>query len=185
MTTCHSDSVRILGIDPGLASFGAVLVECSGGQRRIVDARTFMSDASATRRGVAKADDRFRRARDLSLFLVETITETRPDLIACESMSFPRGAQAVAAIALSWGVIASATHGFPVVCAQPKAWRKAIAPKDATETAAHAVVMSIAGASIIGELNKGRRVHALDAAGVALWADNTDEFLSIWSGRMR
>lgn len=175
--------VVILGIDPGLASLGVAVVAGIPGSRSITEARIFRSTPSAKKLSVAKADDRFRRARELAAFMAAAVAEIRPDLVAIEAMSWPRNQTAVVSIALSWGVLAAALVGLPVVQAQPKVWRRHHDPSG-SESAAHGSIDDVErGSSQLREFKAADRPHVYDAAGVALWATSTDEYMSIVRGR--
>ena len=175
--------IVILGIDPGLAFLGLAAVAGIPGTRSITEARIFRSVPSAKKLSVAKADDRFRRARELAAFASAAVAEIRPDLVAIEAMSWPRNQTAVVSIALSWGVLAAALVGLPVVQAQPRVWRR-YHDASGSETAAHKFIdRSERGAAQLREFKSADRPHVYDAAGVALWATTTDEYLAIMRGR--
>jgi len=180
--------VILLGCDPGLATFGAVLLFAAPDPDRVrgcLDADVFTSEPSPKKRRVTVADDRVRRARELWRWLDAFVGDRLVGVCAAEEMSFPRGARAIASIALGWGVLSAwlEDRRVPVVAAHPKTWRKALCRsgrEDDAHGAAVDLVPTFAGAHA---LSTSRVVHALDALGVACWSLSTDVVRASMRGR--
>lgn len=114
---------HVLGIDPGFASIGVVLVEPVSMQLHY--AHVFRTTSERKARTVLAADDNFRRAKEIASWLRQF---NGIDLICAESMSFPRNAATAAKIALCWGVVAMHANvkSIPVVQASPAQIKKRV-----------------------------------------------------------
>lgn len=185
--------IDILAIDPGLARFGAVIVRTDGVAHQALDARVFTSDLRAGAFDIALADDRVRRARELSRWLNTMSPPGRVDIVAAEAMSFPRGAHAITAMCLAWGVVASFLEDrrLSMVSAFPSYWRTCLIGKapvikglskakrkemtEARERAAHAKAVQIVPSAIplIRRFDNEHQLHALDSLGVFAWSLQT------------
>lgn len=166
--------MRILGCDPGLATFGVAAIDVIDGQPSVVYTETFTSKPGTKKTKMTKADDRLIRLRDLIRWYDAVIVSLKPDVVAAESFSPPRNAASAAIVAMAWGAMATIVeyHKLPFVHATPQEWRKTLSPRDPSEEAVHALIMKIAANQLPAK--KGDLPHALDAAGVGLWAATTD-----------
>lgn len=170
----------VLGIDPGLATFGTCALRLP--DRVVLGADVFRSAPSARKRQVAASDDRYRRARELAAWLESGIDRWRPAVLAAEAMSFPRGAKAIAAMALSWGVLATIAdrRGLALVQVSPQDWKRSLSGRKGTADAdLYPMLYEHGGAEVEADLEarglpRGAHVHALDALGVALWSCTTE-----------
>lgn len=173
-----------MSMDPGLATFGAVAIDTNGFDHVCRRADVFRSEPLARKLNAELADDRVRRARELTRWLSVWL-DMDPVAVAAEAMSFPRGAHAIVAISLAWGVIVSELErrDVPLVAALPFRWRKAITgtgnERDAW-TAAVRVVPTFAAAA--AHIARDDQEHALDALGVFVWAVRTDMIRSALRG---
>lgn len=170
--------ITVVGIDGGLATSGLVVVQTDGAAHRCVCADTFTSAPLAAKLDVELADDRVRRARALARWLEGHLTRWSPHVVAAEAMSFPRGAHAIAAICLAWGVLVDQLElrRLPIVTAGPKEWRKELAPPVGNERTAHrAAVRAVPSfADRASSISRRQQVHALDALGVFVWSLSTN-----------
>lgn len=173
--SCYSHQMKILGCDPGLATFGTAVVEVgSDGQPRVMFMETFTSEKMTKKTRMTNADDRIIRLRQFMNWFKEIVGEHRPDLVAVETFSPPRNASAAAAVAMVWGSLLAMLEErrLSLVHATPQEWRKTLSPSDPDEKTVHALVTTKTSCPL--PALKGHRPHALDAAGVGLWAVNTD-----------
>jgi Holliday junction resolvasome RuvABC endonuclease subunit len=170
----------ILGLDPGLATFGACALSLP--ERRVLGADVFRSSPSSRKHGVAASDDRYRRARDLCSWLNSVIDRWRPVVLVSEAMSFPRSAHAIISVALAWGVVAAIAEarGLPLAAPTPKEWKSHVSGRNGTvDSDLYAILYEKGGACVeaallVRQLPRGSHVHALDALGVALWGETAD-----------
>jgi Holliday junction resolvasome RuvABC endonuclease subunit len=114
----------ILGVDPGLATFGWARVDDRG---RPLALGVMLTESMPR---IEKSLDRASRAAWLAEQLTAQAQGCR--LIVGEAMSFPRQHNAITALALGWGVLAAvAVHlGTPLGEVPPKVWQGAIATTD-------------------------------------------------------
>jgi len=166
--------MRILGCDPGLATFGVAAIDVIDGQSSVIITETFTSKPGTKKTKMTKSDDRLIRLRDLIRWLNAMIVSLKPQVVAAESFSPPRNAASAAVVAMAWGAMAAIVEqrGLPFVHATPQEWRKTLSPRDPSEEAVHALIVQMAGNCLPEK--KGDLPHALDAAGVGLWAATTD-----------
>lgn len=185
-------SAFVLSCDPGLATFGSVVIKLGSYEDRCVFASTFTSKPSNKKQNIFASDDRVRRARSLQNHLEDIGEMFDIVAIASESMSFPRGTNAVCCISLAWGVLAafSEERRIPIVSSMPKEWRKYVCSEhgvEPTEDNSHASsLLDIPSAGkFIDSINpESLRVHARDALGVFCWARQTDVIRIIRSSRV-
>lgn len=173
-----SSNVRILGLDPGLATFGAATIDVFGlSNACAIHADVFTSEPRARKLNVELAGDRVRRAQALAVWLNDLIRSSKPDVIAAEAMSFPRGNNVIIAMSLAWGVISTLVElwKLPMVTSAPWAWRKDLVP-GGKEAAAHRVALKAipSFADVVRRIPKDSQVHAYDAFGVAHWSRGTN-----------
>jgi Holliday junction resolvasome RuvABC endonuclease subunit len=172
--------MRVLALDPGLASFGACAVELP--RCAVVGADVFRSAPSPRKRQIGASDDRYRRARELAGWLEALADRWRPSVVAVEAMSFPRSSVAIASMALAWGCLAAVAHrrGLPVVQASPQDWKRHVSGRKGTADAdLYPTLYERGGAEVEADLvarglPRSQHVHALDALGVALWSETTE-----------
>jgi Holliday junction resolvasome RuvABC endonuclease subunit len=188
VTARPGDGAVVLGIDPGLASFGACALELPG--RRVVGADVFRSAPSPRKRSVAVTDDRYRRARELAAWFEASLDRWRPVAVAAEAMSFPRSGIAIASMALAWGVLAAVANrrALPMVQVTPQEWkrcmsgRKGVPDVDLYPLLERRGGDAVAAALTAADIPRGQHVHALDALGVALWSANAELVMAALGG---
>ena len=170
----------VLGLDPGLASFGACALALPS--RNVVGADVFRSAPSPRKRSVAASDDRYRRARELAVWLEVIVGSWRPSILAVEAMSFPRSGVAIASMALAWGCLAAIAErcGLPLVQVAPQDWKRRLSGRKGTADAdLYPLLYERGGAEVKVDLDalgvpRSQHVHALDALGVALWSETAE-----------
>jgi len=173
--------VRVLGCDPGLASFGVAIIELDAVSERLLSAGVVRTKPSAKKHKVLASDDTLRRAKEIYRKLDELVRGYNVRAIAAESMSYPRiGNQMmvkqIQQLGVAWGILAglSCAHGLAVVQCSPQALKKALCD---TSTASK-VDVQLAIASRFGcvfdGMNKGDLEHAADAIGAVLACLDSD-----------
>jgi Holliday junction resolvasome RuvABC endonuclease subunit len=170
----------VLGLDPGLATFGACGLDLPS--REVAAASVFRSAPSPRKRAVAASDDRYRRARELAAWLEALLDTHRPSVLAAEAMSFPRSGVAIASMALAWGCMAAIAdrRRLPLVQVAPQDWKRFVSGRKGTpDDHLYPMLYERGGAEVEAELDAARvprsqHVHALDALGVALWSETTE-----------
>jgi len=173
----------VLGVDPGLASFGYALAKLApGGGLKVVTLGVLHTTKTATKQRVLASDDNLRRARELdeSLWALFAAEHPSPVLICAESMSFPRSASVAAKMALAWGLIASFANdvGCPVAQCSPQAMKKALCGvSNASKADVQNALDHRFGASLFGHLNKGDREHPADALGAIVACEQHEAML--------
>lgn len=123
-----SRDVRVLGVDPGFASFGYAVVQLteSGENVKFVDVvRTQKVDK---KRNVKAADDNFQRGQVIAAALYGAVQKYEPMVITAEAASWPRNAGATAKVAMSWGILIALCHQYrlPMVQASPQEIKKTL-----------------------------------------------------------
>ena len=151
--------MRLIGLDPGFASFGLVVWE--GGH--FVDAQVWRSA-----KGEGKAvDDNMLRVRSLSGWLRGWLVGARG--MCVESMSFPRSAAVVHKMGIVWGATVTASD-LPVFNLSPQAVRKLLdLPKGASKAEIQACVLQLHPE--LAALAPGQKTlleHHYDAAAVLI-----------------
>jgi len=119
--------VRVLGVDPGLAKFGFVLVDVFQDHEEVVEVGLVSTEKSGKKRRVLASDDNVRRGREIAKVLLDTRFQA-VRVVCAEAMSFVRNASAAAKTAISWGVLIAFTtrHGLPLVQASPQEIKQAV-----------------------------------------------------------
>jgi len=112
--------MRIVGIDPGLATIGLGLVEAAS----VHDIRCVEWLTISTNAGVATAE----RLREIHDDLGEFLRKTTPDLVVVERLFFATNAKTAIDVAQARGVIllTLAEHGVPVIEPSPLQLKSAI-----------------------------------------------------------
>jgi Holliday junction resolvasome RuvABC endonuclease subunit len=160
----------ILAIDPALATCGWAVVSPLA---RVVAVGVIPTELD---RSVSRSTDRARRIHRVSRELLDIAAEHRCTLVACESLSFPRGIDGAVAIALCWGAVAmlSAALECTLLEIEPKVWQRAVVPGagrkvdyDQVERRLEAFLPSSAG---LDRLHPELRNHALDAMAIGVYA---------------
>lgn len=122
----------ILGVDPGLSTFGFALGLLGMAENEpeltILRMGVLRTKKSDRKRHILQTEDNFRRACELSKALREVIAGRKLVAICAESMSFPRSSSVAAKIALSWGILAdiSVVCDIPMLEAPPQQIKKKI-----------------------------------------------------------
>lgn len=182
--------VNILALDPGLRRFGALLVQTDGVRHDAFAADVFESEQRIADDDVRLCDDRVRRSRECARWLSWFTRGVDIRLVVAEAMSFPRGAHAIIAMSLAWGVVAAFLddRGLDLESVAPSYWRSALTGerpkrggtkaqrKERTarrERMSHAEVVR-AIPSIVPLVRRvqpaERQLHVLDAGGVYVWS---------------
>lgn len=163
----------VVGLDPGLANFGACAIEVPSGE--LVGADVWRSKKG---RGQVTAD-RADRVRRLTRWLEAHIRDWGATTVAAEAPAGGRGQAAIAAMYLVWGaVIALAQREVerPLLIAHVDGWRRALTgQRYAADDAIYSALDRRGGVDVRDSLlqrgvPRGAHVHALDALGVARWA---------------
>ena len=162
--------MRVLGLDPGFATFGFAEAYAMRDQLLFTKLGAFFTvkddDASA-------ATDLFERCRDITSNLLALNV---PDLLCVEAMSYPRNASSATKLGASHGVIAAVVESCfecGVTMLSPYQARKVLTGlKKPTEQDAHEHLLALYPevADITKDYRKKVIPHALDAAvQVAAW----------------
>ena len=162
----------ILGIDPGLGTFGWARVD--GGR---VDSLGLLESKPT------KTKDYEHRAAKQAAVVVDQLADVT--LVAAESLSFPRRGRAGAiSLCLSWGVIdgACVARAIPVVRTRPQQWQHACLgdgqgkgrvdyPTLVRDLERYVRLHGTQRAvEQLEQIPPSKRSHPLDGLGVALWA---------------
>lgn len=157
----------ILGVDPGLATFGLAVMGIRNGGPVIIELAVAHTAPSSRKRAVRSSDDVLRRARELHDALQNIVSRHQPACICAEAMSYPRSSSSAAKMSVSWGLIASL--GLPVVQVSPQEIKRALCGRaDASKTDIQEALMRRLGSWQFDRLEKSDIEHAADAAGAVL-----------------
>lgn len=122
----------VLGVDPGIATFGWALVELSRRGEKLVEVGVVTTKPSDKRRRVRQSDDLARRAAELGAAVDALLARHSPRAVCAEAMSWPRNAGSAAKIGVGYGVLVAQVmvgRGLPLVQASPQEVRKALCGK--------------------------------------------------------
>ena len=122
--------VFVLGIDPGLASFGLAIVALTPTEEIVHELLVKTTEPSSRKLNVLAADDTFSRARKLAELFEGHVNRMGESLhaICAESMSWPRSSTNATKTAISWGILASVAvrTKLPLVMATPMEIKTAV-----------------------------------------------------------
>ena len=180
--------VYVLGIDPGFASVGYVVVNIASENLTPVKMGLIETVKSANKRNVRASEDNLERAKEIADALQKLIKDYNIRLICAETMSYPRNSGAAAKMAMCWGVIAALAHqhSIPVTQASPQEVKKAVCgKKDASKEEVQAAVAArfpvVAAHDKDGDgiLNvaKSKQEHPYDALAVVVACSTSEVFL--------
>lgn len=124
-------SIHILGVDPGFAYVGLVVVKLRGLHVFVKHAEVFTTKKASKKQRVLATDDNLHRAKQIARRLSDLDKLYRIRGIAAEAMSFPRNASAAAKVSLCWGVLScfSEVANVPILQARPQEIRAALGLK--------------------------------------------------------
>ncbi len=151
-------SLRVLGLDPGTATFGWGVVE-SGGERLVHRAHGVILTEPSLALG-----DRLAVIRDA---LVAIIREQRPDRIAIERIFSQGNVQSAVGIGAARGVtlLVAADLAVPLIEATPSEMKRAVAGDGRASKAA----VTLAVTRLLGLSAAPTPNDAADALGLAIW----------------
>lgn len=168
----------ILGIDPGIATFGWAIVAPRNGA--VVACGVLVQ---AVDDELSKHADREHRADEQAIKLAGIVRGRGITSIAVEEMSFaPKGSAASKiGIGLSWGVVIGVSRSFaiPRRTIPPKTWQRAIVPAAPGEKRTAAIDYArvyrelrtyVDCDRLLAGVTESKRNHALDACGVGVYA---------------
>lgn len=172
-------NVKVMGLDPGFASFGWACLEISRGPAgqllcHPVDAGVIQTKKADKKQHTYATEDNLSRARELATDLSLLLDRYQPRAICAEGMSFPRQSSVAAKMAMAWGVIAGELVRRQIACLQvtPQALKKRLAGQTVASKEQVAdgllerfpVLFRPAWTAILARLPKGRHEHMNDAA---------------------
>ena len=151
-------SLRVLGLDPGTATFGWGVVE-SGGERLLHQAH-----------GVILTEPSLALGERLAVIrnaLVAIIREQRPDRIAVERIFSQGNVQSAVGIGAARGVtmLVAADLALPLIEATPSEMKRAVAGDGRASKAA----VTLAVTRLLGLATAPTPNDAADALGLAIW----------------
>ena len=171
-----SQAIHILGVDPGFANIGLVVVKLKSNKEFVKHVEAFVTKKSPKKTRVLTTDDNLMRAKQIARRLRELDRKYRFRGIAAEAMSFPRNASAAAKMSLAWGVLADLSEGagIPIIQARPQAIRAALglqpkkaegkdSAKNRTQVALRKRFKKFASLVERSGIPKGRWEHCYDA----------------------
>lgn len=199
LTDVRSSPSAILALDPGLANFGAVILDRRGSiiaadvlatvgaesvKSKAARARATAAGRKAPRRELAggAAVDHDRRTLEVATWLrafARSMITARPAVVVAEATGGSKGARAAIATATANTIaaIVAAELGIPLVRVHVQAWRRTLVPgkRAIPDAELYAAIGVPASLQVGAELRaRGRKasaaVHALDAVGMGRWA---------------
>ena len=166
-------TIRVLGIDPGLAHCGLAILDGV----TVVEAHTFVTKPSTKKQHVHVSHDTIRRARELSGRLRYLMMGIH--IVAIEGISMPRHASSAGKLCLAFGVIASLCEslGLPLIQFSPQEVKAYFGTKKGKDTRVEKAM------EMYPHLFKGTlaewREHMADAIGVAHLATRDSMYLAM------
>lgn len=177
---------NVLNIDPGLATFGAVVMATDGTSTACRDVSVFTTEGRAKQWSWNMVDDLTRRGRELARNLEDYVVRWSPRLVFAERMGVfnaYKGLYTQIMNSIAWGVVVAEMQRrlLPLTIVAPTTWRKALTGPtskmkgDAIEALAHKIAMHRYQSYEIREarIHPDHRPHARDALGVFAWADRS------------
>lgn len=174
---------NVLNIDPGLATFGCVVMSTDGHDSICRDVEVFITEGRAKQWSWNMVDDLTRRGRELSRMLQAYIAKWTPVAVFAERMGVfnaYKGLYAQICNSIAWGVVTSEVQRklLPMTIVAPTTWRKGLTGPtkkmkgEQIEKLAHDIAMQRHSSYEIRELKirTEHRPHARDALGVFAWA---------------
>jgi crossover junction endodeoxyribonuclease RuvC len=153
----ESQTVIVLGIDPGLANTGYGVVERSGGRLVALDGGVIR-----TRAGVPQE----RRLAEIHAAMYALLSEHEPDAVALEELYFGQNVRTAFAVGQARGVamLAAGQHGVPCASYTPQQVKGAVCGSGRAEKDQVARMVK----TLLGLLEEPRPDHAADALAVAV-----------------
>ncbi len=162
----------VVGIDPGLASFGFAVLDVRSLRRARVLRLGVVTTTKGTDRKLTAAKDNARRCTELAKML-EVIVARPVWLVCAEAMSFPRSSSAAAKMAMSWGLIVAnvVKCGAHLLQASPQAVKLVVVGrKDASKKQVEDALQRRYGKrtkALLKGVRGGLHEHAFDALAAA------------------
>ena len=118
--------MRVLGIDPGLASLGYALVELTSEDVIVLSMGCVRTKKTDAKRKVRASDDNIERIREVFRNLYPLTDGIMA--ICSESQSWPRNASACAKVGMAWGVIGALSElmDVPILQVSPQQLKKVV-----------------------------------------------------------
>jgi len=116
---------RLVGFDPGLATFGAAAVAVSGGRRTLIDLQFWGSKRNPK---LQVTTDRYRRSLALGDLVRAYLEHHRPAAVCCEVSWMTRGQNAVISLAIAFAIVTTVCGelGVPLVPCTPIEIKRAV-----------------------------------------------------------
>jgi crossover junction endodeoxyribonuclease RuvC len=160
----------ILGIDPGLASFGYALTTITTTDISVVSMGTIRTKKDKKKANVLASEDNWRRCVEIAMQIRKLIDGLKIVALCGESMSFPRNSSAAAKVAMTWGISADITAvlGVPMLQASPQRIKSKLCGnyKASKEEVQQAIIKQFPGVnfdSLLEHLPAGEHEHPWDA----------------------
>jgi len=177
--------IRILGADPGLATFGLAVIDISDEQDVLIHAGSILTAKSNKKLGVLVAEDNVRRTRDLLAALAPLLAANDIRAICAERFSAPRNSSAAAKVALAWGALIAHADllRVPIVQPSPQEVKLAVCGKRSASKTEVEIAMrqryrgpvsTEALAEMDDNLAPSHQEHAFDAMAVAVACLDSD-----------
>jgi len=160
----------VMGLDPGFASFGVVLLQLDKSSEIPVHMDVIRTTKSNKKLKTLSTDDNFRRTQILVEELSKLLMAHEVVAIGAEAMSFTRNASSSAKLGMSWGVIASLAFRWdlPVFQCSPQELKLRVAgskqaSKQAVADAMRRRYPDVDFDDLLKKLPFGEHEHAWDA----------------------
>src|ERR1700722_13721995 len=171
MPGAESQTMVVLGIDPGLANTGYGVVARRGGRLLALDGGVI-----ETRAGLAQE----RRLADIHAAVSALIDEHQPDAMALEQLYFGQNVRTAFAVGQARGVVmlAAGQHGVPCTGYTPQQVKGAVCGSGR----AHKDQVARMGMTLLGLERPPRPDHASDALAVAICHANSAPLAAALAG---
>lgn len=176
--------MRVLGCDPGFASFGWALFDVSATREVLLDLGVIRTEPSARKSATLAAADHLRRIREIHRELCHIEEEHGTiDAVAAEAYSQPRNAGSAVKLGFGWGTLGAWADArrLPVAHASPqKIKQRATGIKSASKEQVEAAIRRQwpAAGAMLDALPRTVREHAADACGALLACLDADAILA-------
>lgn len=176
-----SESVRILGLDPGFASFGFAVLElgATASDDEVCEMGVWRTAKATKKRGVRATDDNVERGIELHTALRTALVERRLGMICAEAMSFPRSASVAGKMCIAWGLVIAEVNRqrLPFRQATPQEIKHTVCgSRSASKDDIQCALTSRYGDLLthVAHLPGGQHEHAFDALAAIVACLDTD-----------
>jgi crossover junction endodeoxyribonuclease RuvC len=180
--------MRVVGMDPGLASFGWCVADVAD-EISILELGVWRTEPSKTKSAIRGTSDVAERVAYLMRSVAELVERTQPSALCMEDFSPPRSSSAAAKVARVFGMLDAVAEyeGLASLRVTPQEIKLAMcgrrgASKDAVQAEVFRWCTASALEQLEGNAPKSQHNHAFDAGGAVLASKHHPVMLILMRG---